>query len=217
MNKAAYLLPTAYFPNLEYMTVLLRGAKQQARVWVEAEEFYVKQTYRNRTYILGSQQVESLSVPVIGGTKKVKIRDIKLDNRQSWQRLHWRSLQAAYGKSPFWEHYAPQLEPIFQQTFTYLWDLNQKALTSCLQLLGMEPTTTYTPTSAYKKDVGPYCRDLRSCFRPGIDYSERELYFAKTYVQVFGVEFAENLSILDLLFCQGPGAAAVLQHSIRQS
>ena len=211
MNQPCFILPTAYFPNLEYFALLISGAE----IHIEAEEYYVKQTYRNRSYILGPHQAEILTVPVLGGTRKQKIKEIEIENDKTWQRRHWRSLQSCYGKSPFWEHYSPFLEPIFKQEFKFLWQLNKQALAICLKLIGIKPDTTYAVTTTYRKEVKIPCIDWRSSFRPNINYNKREVYRPVSYVQVFGSEFVENLSILDLLFCEGPHALSILQQSLR--
>jgi hypothetical protein len=215
MDQRCFVLPTAYFPNLEYMAILVANHTADQAVWLEAEEYYVKQTYRNRAYILGPHQIEMLTVPVIGGTKKVKIKELKIENGRQWQKQHWRGLQTGYGKSPFWEHYAPMLNKHFTKQYNFLWDLNCEVLSTCLELLGVAGGTTYKETSTYKKQTKPACLDLRGQFRPNIPTAERELYFPVPYLQVFGSTFVENLSVLDLLFCEGPHASSLLRQSFR--
>ena len=204
------LLALHYFPCLEYFSCFVG----QDQVLLEAHEYFIKQSYRNRCYILGPHQVEKLTVPVLGGTKKVLVRDIKIDNRQNWQRQHWRSLQSCYGKSPFFEHYAPRLSPVFQQEWPFLWDLNMEVLTVCLDLLRF--TATPVPTDAYIQQTGTGLIDLRQAIRPNIPFTARELYRPAPYTQLFGADFVANLSVLDVLFCEGPAAASVIRQSATQ-
>ncbi len=204
------LLALHYFPNIEYFTFFL----EPGPVLLEAHEYFVKQTYRNRCYILGPHQVEKLTVPVQGGTKKILVRDLQIDNKQAWQRMHWRSLQSCYGKSPFFEHYAPRLEPVFSAEWKYLWDLNEKALTVCLDLLRLPATPE--PTTAYIEQTGTDLVDLRQAIRPNLPFTARDLLRPVYYTQLFGAEFVANLSVLDVLFCEGTAAASVIRQSVKQ-
>ncbi|EMR04089.1 WbqC family protein [Cesiribacter andamanensis] len=204
------LLALHYFPCLEYFTLFT----QPGQVLLEAYEHYVKQSYRNRCYILGPHQVEKLTVPVLGGSRKMSIREVEIDNRQPWQRQHWRALQSCYGKAPFWEHYAPRLQPLFDGPWQYLWELNEKVLTLCLQILQLPATPV--PTDAYKQTTGSGLTDLRQALRPGIPFTARDLYRPQPYTQLFGATFVANLSVLDVLFCEGPAAAAVIRQSAQQ-
>lgn len=209
-DKPRPLLALHYFPCIEYFTFFL----EPGPVLLEAHEHFVKQSYRNRCYILGPHQVEKLTVPVLGGTKKILVQDIQVDNGQSWQRMHWRSLQTCYGKSPFFEHYAPRLEPVFTSSCKYLWELNEKVLTLCLDLLQLPATPE--PTPAYIEQTGTGLLDLRQAIRPNLPFTARDLLRPVSYTQLFGAEFVANLSVLDVLFCEGPAAAGVIRQSVRQ-
>ena len=204
------LLALHYFPCLEYFIFFLKPQE----VLLEAHEHFVKQSYRNRCYILGPHQVEKLTVPVIGGTKKVLMRDIQVDSGQQWQRQHWRGIQSCYGKSPFFEHYAPRLLPIFEQQWKYLWDLNEKVLTLCLDLLQFPATPV--ATTAYIEKTGTGLIDLRQAIRPNTPFTARDLYHPVPYTQLFGAEFVANLSVLDVLFCEGPAAISIIRQSAQQ-
>ncbi len=204
------LLALHYFPCLEYFSCFTRPGE----VLLEAHEHFIKQSYRNRCYILGPHQVEKLTVPVVGGTKKILVRDLKVDSSQPWQRQHWRSLQSCYGKSPFFEHYAPRLAPVFQEEWKYLWDLNEKVLTLCLDLLQLPATPA--ATHAYIQQTGTGLYDLRQAIRPNLPFTARDLYCSVPYTQLFGAKFVANLSVLDVLFCEGPAAASVIRQSAKQ-
>ncbi|AQG79768.1 WbqC family protein [Spirosoma montaniterrae] len=207
-SSASLLIELHYLPCFDYMTGLL----QFERVWLEANEHYQKQSYRNRCYVLTANKVDTLTVPVQKGTRHQPIRDLRIDNDQRWQAHHWRCLQGAYGKAPFFEYYAPELEPVYRKSWTYLFELNQELLTICLRLLGAAPSINLT--DCYRKEVSPGIFDARSAINPP---NEAESYvFGRSvpYQQNFGQEFVPNLSVLDLLFCQGPMAREVLTLSL---
>lgn len=196
-----------YLPSLEYFACLLK----YPNVFIEANEHYQKQSYRNRCRILAANKVDSLTVPVVGGNKKTLIRDIKIDYSQRWQAIHWRAIVSAYSKAPFFEYYAPYFEPVYRQKYQYLFDLNWELLTICLSLLQFKNLPILT--SDYVKTVEKPCLDLRSAIHPKKNYKDNKIYLANAYVQNFGNEFVPNLSIVDLLFCEGTQAKKIINQS----
>lgn len=170
----------------------------------EAHEQYQKQSYRNRCYVLTANKVDVLTVPVLHGTRHQPIRDLRIDNGQPWQNHHWRSIQAAYGKAPFFEYYAPDFEQVLRQNQSFLFDLNLDLLTLCLKLLGV--CTLLNLTECYEKIPPSGLFDARSRIIPRNGPETHLFYHPEPYMQNFGQNFAPNLSIIDLLFCQGPNA-----------
>ncbi|MTI19478.1 hypothetical protein E1176_00440, partial [Fulvivirga sp. RKSG066] len=140
-GKAA-LVDLHYLPSLEYFALL----NSYEHIVFEAEEHFEKQSFRNRCNILAANKVEKLSVPVIGGRKKVKIKEIQIDHTQRWQKDHWRAIQSAYGRAPFFEFFAEYFEPFFQKQEKYLFDFNYKLLTLCLKLSQIKVDYTFTET-----------------------------------------------------------------------
>lgn len=191
-----------YFPCVSYFAVLT----QAQQVWIEAHENYVKQTCRNRCYILGANNVNRLTVPVKlqSEREKTSIREVIIDHNQKWKNIHWRSIVSAYGKAPFFEYYAPELERAFFKTEISLFDWNYQLLTLCLKLLKIN--TQIDSTQSYQHHYEQNTIDLRSRL-----YAENDLPLAQpVYQQVFGKEFVKNLSVIDLLFCEGPHALSYL-------
>ncbi|MFW5699856.1 MAG: WbqC family protein, partial [Bacteroidota bacterium] len=100
MNKI--ILPTAYFGNIEYYSLI----KQADNVLIEAHEHYIKQTYRNRCEIATANGPLALTVPVkFSNTKKTTIKDVRIDYDTNWQKIHFKAIESAYRKSPFYEHF----------------------------------------------------------------------------------------------------------------
>ena len=201
------LIELQYLPPLEYFVLLMRGNT----VLLDAHEHFEKQTYRNRCYIKGAHQVEKLTVPVKGSGKKLKTSDIKIDYRQKWLQQHWRTLQAAYGKAPFFEHYAPFFSAIYEKRPERLWELNFEFLTLCLKLLQIEATLQLTET--YLEQTNPDFLDFRSSINPKKSTVANKIYRPRPYNQIFGKDFVDNLSVVDLLFTEGPAASLILHDS----
>ena len=201
------LIELHYLPCLDYVAGLI----QFDRVWLEAHEHYQKQSYRNRSYVLTANKVDLLTVPVLRGTHHQPIRDLRIDNGQTWQTHHWRCLQVAYGKSPFYEYYAPEFEPVYQKSWSFLFDLNYELLTICLKLLPLK--TPVNLTEWYEKDPVASLFDARSRINPPNGSESYVFHESMPYQQNFGSDFAPNLSIIDLLFCHGPAAKQLLTTS----
>jgi hypothetical protein len=201
------LIELHYLPSLDYIT----GLMQFGQVWIEANEHYQKQSYRNRCYVLTANKVDVLTVPVLRGTHHQPIRDVRIDQQQAWQMHHWRCLKAAYGKAPFFEYYAPDFERVYKKDWSFLFDLNRELLTICLNQLRVKVPLNLTEW--YEKEPIPGRYDARSRVNPGNNSDSYVFYQPVPYAQNFGPDFVPNLSILDLLFCQGPAAKQYLQFS----
>ena len=207
INNNPVLIELQYLPNLEYFIILMKSG----RVNIEANENFIKQTYRNRCYIRSVNKIEIMSIPVKKG--QMQIKDVKIDYRQGWLKDHWRTITSAYGKSPFFEYYRDGFETILLGKETFLFDLNWKLLTKCLEYLGLEKDIKFTDN--YEFNLKSPVLDLRSLILPKISYGDRGIYTAHAYNQIFGKDFAGNLSIIDLLFCEGPQALSILNKSIK--
>ncbi|PJJ59109.1 WbqC family protein [Hymenobacter chitinivorans] len=181
-------------------------------LWLERHDNYRKQTYRNRCLILTNQGVKPLTVPVIDGNRSEKVLTsaIEIDYRQNWVHQHWRSLQTAYGGTPYFEYYADYLHDIYLQKPALLFELNLAFLRfyfRCLRLrTPVEFTTEYHPQYAPALVL-----DRRDCLTPKApDGTEPDRKSVRPYPQTFGKDFVPGLSILDLLFMQGPAAGSFL-------
>ena len=200
------LLDLQYLPPVAYFAAI----KQADEVWIEANENFVKQTYRNRCKILSTHGVQDLSIPVHHAGKKILIRDLTIDHKQKWMNTHWRAIQSAYGKSPFFDYYADEIEQVILSKSENLFDLNWQLLSICLKYLNLSQKPVFL-TKSYTKTPENGVVDLRSVIHP--KKPAPEWFREVPYHQIFGEEFVPNLTILDLLFCEGPGADVLLGQS----
>jgi hypothetical protein len=197
-----------YLPCLDYFACIL----YYDHIWIDIEERYIKQTYRNRCKVLTANKVDLLTVPVKTENHGLT-KDVRIDYSQDWVRRHLGCFQAGYGKSPFYEYYAPEFLSIFQKKYDFLVDLNYDLLTICLRLVGIKNKITYnlSGTKSGEFDVlneisqinNKKCEDI---FR---------YYVPTPYYQTFGNDFVGNLSIIDLIFNMGPEAKSVLLKSLK--
>lgn len=137
------ILPTAYMaPKAWYEAYF--GAKDE--VLIEAQESFVKQTYRNRCLIHDAQGHEvSLTVPVLKVEHKQLTQDVQISYQQHWQHQHWMALRSAYGKSPYWDYYAEFFAPFYERETKWLVELNEGLHEVILRLLRNKPYSLTAP------------------------------------------------------------------------
>lgn len=154
-----------------------------------------------------------LIIPLTQKHGKALIGDVLIDYSQKWQNNHWRTIESAYRKAPFFEHYSDDLNKILYQKFDSLFDLNTALLSFCLKSLRID--AHLSASVAYDIPAPVTFFDARSLISAKKTYLERGIYQSASYYQVFGNRFVENLSVIDLLFCEGPGATSILLSSRR--
>lgn len=201
------LIELHYLPSIAYFTAL----STYERVIVEKYEHYRKQSFRNRCYVLGPHRVETLTVPVTGKGGKATVSEVRIDYGQKWVNNHWRTLQSGYGKAPFFEYYAPELREVLFKNPVFLYDLNLKLMTLCLKWLRLD--VAVAESGRYEKEPPAGITDLRGALTPKREEGLARLYRAVEYRQVFGSKFVPNLSVIDLVFNQGPGALSIVKAS----
>lgn len=197
----ALLLPT-YFPSISQFAAMI----QADSVTFEMDDNFQKQTNRNRLYIYSPNGLQLLNIPVKHSVERhQKTRDVKIEDAFNWQKLHLKSLEAAYRSSPFFEYFEDDFRPIFKKKHTFLTDLNLEAFEIVCNCLGLE--ADYEKTIEYFQET-PDFADFRYLANGKKDTTQ-----IQPYTQVFEEKhgFINNLSILDLLFNEGRHALDYLE------
>ena len=200
------ILHPTYFPNIAHFVAMVNTEE----VVFEVDDNFLKQTYRNRTYIYGANGKLALNIPVIHTQKnRQKYKDVKIFNEEKWQDHHWKSLLSAYRTSPFFEYYEDELLPLFQEKINYILDFNVKCFKTICECLQFELNTS--KTEVYQKEI-----ENIEDFRFLVNAKKEFLKPFDRYNQVFQEKhgFINNLSILDLLFNEGPNALNYLESQI---
>lgn len=200
------LIHPCYFGPIDLYVAIA----QAERLVVEKKDNYQKQTYRTRQYIYGANGKLLLNVPIKHRENKTdqhqKYKDIKIENAFKWQRLHWKSLEAAYRTSPFFEFYEDDFVGLFENQPTFLMDFNLKCMEVVFDCLDIDFQFEFTEEfQLHPKDISD---------RRQLVISKRKQYSELLpYIQVFQAKYGylSNLSILDLLFNQGPSSLDYLK------
>ena len=194
MNSLTLIHPT-YFPSISHFSAMMQAEK----IVFEVEDNFQKQTNRNRTYIYSPNGVQLLNIP-IKHTKSEhqKTKDVQIEPDFDWQKQHFKSLEAAYRSSPFFEYFEDDFRPLFEKKHKFLMDLNfevLETLTKCLRI-----KLDYSTTTEFFKETEANVLDYRFLANGKKDNSEFEVY-PQFFDDKHG--FINNLSILDLLFNEG--------------
>lgn len=203
------ILSTAYFPNIQYISKFIKYDK----IIIEANDSYSKQTYRNRCNILSANGVQALTVPV-KKNKNTPTREILIDYSEDWQKNHLRAILSAYKNSPFYDYYIDDFTQFFDIKEQYLFDLNVKILDKVFSILELKKN--YSFSNEYFAE--PQSDDFRTSIHPKPSKNIDDKDFKPvSYIQVFSEKhgFAENMSILDLIFNEGPLSLTNLKAGIR--
>jgi hypothetical protein len=201
------LVEPHYLPSLEYFCALLLAED----ILLETSEHFVKQSLRNRCFINTAQGAKMLTVPLAERHGKILTRDVVIEQGNQWRNNHWRTIESAYRKAPYFDYYFENLKAILYKGHTHLIELNRDLMSFCLRHIGFQKKISETLT--YDLQVKEDVFDVRSTISSKKAFTERGFYKALRYYQVFGSEFVPNLSIIDLLFCEGPRASEILRAS----
>ena len=193
-----------YLAPIEYYFQLIDSQK----VVVDVFENYVKQTFRNRCQILSPNGVQNLTIPLVKARQKKVIHKVEIAYHDNWKKLHWRSLESAYRSSPYFEYYEDDFYPFYHdKEHRYLVDFNADLHQKIIELLNLD--INIINTKSYVENVAPK-NDFRTLISPR---NLPTLNFSN-YIQVFGDRngFQPNLSIVDLLFNEGPNAVNYMKN-----
>ncbi|MBE6335930.1 MAG: hypothetical protein E7066_04565 [Lentimicrobiaceae bacterium] len=197
------IFPTAYLPSIHYMSLFLKTESPS----IELFESYKKQSCRTRTNVMTANGIQTLTVPIVKvNGNHTLTKDIEIAYKEPWQHIHMRCLESAYRKSAYFDYYFPYFENIYKQKFKTLIELNDYSLKVILKL--MKVTKDYSYTNDFDKinDNDDYRISLSKT-----DGNEIEI---PKYYQVFADRhgFIPNLSIVDLLFNEGPSSSIIINN-----
>ena len=195
------ILPSTYLGSVEYFAHLAQHGQECI---VDIHELYIKRSERNRAQIMTANGVMQLPVHVVNANRpRTPMHKVRIDYSKRWQHQHWIALLSAYRSSPYFDYYAPYVESFYTQRFDSLVEYNTALTKTLMRLLGIEGELHLSESyiDAQEGDC-----DLRVKNRESLFDSPR-------YFQLFSdrFPFEPNLSVVDLLFAEGPSAIEFLR------
>lgn len=95
----------------------------------------------SRCVVEGNNGVITLSVAVEGGAHRLKNRNAlqsaSVSDHGNWQHVHLGALEASYGRTPFYQHFAPDLKDIISNYPSSLLKLNSSLHDAVVRFLGL--------------------------------------------------------------------------------
>lgn len=177
--------------------------------------------FSNRQRIKTQNGLQWLTVPVHRDLE-LPLKDVRIANDQQWQRKHWRAIELAYSKAPFFDEYAPGFRAMLMQPWEKLTDLDAVLLVYFREVFGIKTQMVRASEHNFdgrKSDLvldmceklgaseyvfGPMGRayvDLPAFEEAGIKV-EFQSYEHPHYPQLHG-SFAPAMGAIDLLFNVG--------------
>lgn len=208
MVTESIILSSLYLGPVSYYQLLMQSEKV---VILDIHENFVRQTYRNRCCIPGPNGVCNLIIPIKKqlSVDKCKMKDVRIAYDENWQLRHWRTLEATYRNSAYFEFYEDRFKPFyFQKKYDFLVDYNNELLKMTLEILKIQ--LAYSLSNQYIATI----QDTTD-YREKITPKEKQLLgttIIEPYFQVFRERngFTPNMSIIDVLFNYGEEAKNIL-------
>lgn len=205
LQNRSLLIEYQYFPCVNWIKALLMASD----IKILSSEPYKKMSFRNRCIVAGGNGLINLSVPLENGrNQRLPFKEVRIV-QNGWQLQHWKTLVSCYNKSPFFEFYAQKLQVIFDKKFKYLIDLDQETVEWVKLNINMNQRIMNVVEIKNEDNV----LDVRDVWLPR---NFQESGFAVRYPQVFEdrIGFQPNLSMLDLLFNEGPNALNIISKTL---
>ena len=210
------LLGIAYFPPISYFSLIAKGMVISSEntipsvVYIEACENYQKQSWRNRCRILAADGPAYLNFPIVHeGSHELPITEIKVDYSTPWVLKTKRAIASAYESSAYFDYYKDDLFAILDSRPETLFELDLRIIRFFLDKIGIAAELRLTDTFQPSSGVDDY-REVLHPKRPNTVL--KDLGLEKPYFQVFARKygFTSDLSIMDLLFNEGPDSICYL-------
>ena len=185
MEQLDKLFSVECIPSVGYISKLIANPS----VKISIGEQFEKQTHRSRFEIAGPNGKQVLSIPLIHQSTHQSMAEVQIDYSQNWQIKHWRSIETAYSKAPFFEFYEHLFRPLFTNNFYLLTEFNLQVLHAILRALKINM---------------PILLDTSYCYTLLKEVETINLKYNQVFIDKNG--FISNLSTLDLIFNEGPNA-----------
>ncbi len=201
MKEDFSIMTPSYFAPISHWKEIING-----NILWDLNQNFAKQTIRNRTHIYGPNKILKLSVPIRHSKKSFTLQEALIENDFQWQKDHWKSIESSYKSSPFFQYYEDSLKKLYSNKYEKLSNFNFDGIKLISEWLEIDFQLKLTKSYQKKYET---CKDLRFMS----EKNNNDLFKVKEYIQVFSYKygFKNNLSILDLIFNEGPNSLSYLQ------
>ena len=221
--KKAVILQSNYIPWKGYFHLI---QKADYFVFLDTAQ-YTKRDWRNRNKIKTPSGLKWLSVPN-NGTQSKKINEVIIDNSTKWYEKHFQTLMNNYKNCKYLDDYYDFLQTVYIKTKWYnLSEMNQFLIKEISKFLGIETifcnSSDFDLKDGKNEKIISILKQLQANHyitgTSAKSYIDISLFEAEgitvefmnypdypTYKQPWG-RFEHNVSVPDLLFCEGPNAA----------
>jgi hypothetical protein len=191
--------------DLQYFTTInsFIDLVKTSDIYFQPEQIFKRSTFRNRMMVPASNGIIQLSIPVVGGRScKLPYGEVIIDYKSNWQKNHFHTLATVYGNSPWFTHYSAELETLFSQSPIYLFEWNMM----CLDWVIKKTKLTHKITIHQDKipEITPLLDKVDFYLPSNYDASEKGPFLEYPQVFIEKIGFKPNMSILDLIFNEGP-------------
>ncbi|MBX5439330.1 MAG: WbqC family protein, partial [Thermoflavifilum sp.] len=171
--------------------------------------YHEKKSYANRFYLAGPNGMILMSIPLEKGKRQhTPVKDIRIYNREAWQAHHWKTLVSAYRRSPWFEYFEEELQPFFERPYRFLIDWNWDWLIWISRVLGVEAKMDFSDHFLSPEEARSFAADYRGSIQPPPAHAPHSIRYHQVFEDRTG--FLPDLSILDLICCEGRQAKAIL-------
>ena len=211
------ILSTAYCPPIEFFALLAGNSA----VMLDSTERYQKQSWRNRCRILTAGGPMDLRFPIVHNGR-YGITEVLVDYSTPWVSQTEYAIESAYSSSPFFEYYRDAMFAILDSHPATLWELDARLIDFFCRKIGL-PAPAAGVVSALQGaalagvpgsvllsgDVSVATAGPKYELHP----KKPSGYVGRPYWQVFRNKFGfvPGLSVMDLLFCEGPESICFLK------
>jgi hypothetical protein len=225
IHQPQYLPWVGYFHKID---------KSDCFVFLDTVQ-YKHREFQNRNKIRTKDGEMWLTVPVLSsGRSRQRINEVLIDNTSDWQQQHWQTLTCYYTRAAFFSEHSEFFADVYRRPWERLVDLNVHIIQYFLKVLAIATKIHFE--SALRTENQGTDRVIELCQKLGAttylsgqggkDYLEEDK-FAKAgitlqyqdfrhpaYQQLSwneGESFISQLSLIDLLFNEGPRSRAILR------